>query len=184
MTTDEILRRLIEAYSVIDTVVSSPRPKAFGNNMPEVLRFPTEQDVWDAEMESIASDGGMTFRVLQDQRIRDLERVARSHYSSRQITQAEEAIRWPALVEDPVRREIADPQGQMRQPRRQMDKMADRPQQEKAPQICRAKTKFLPPDNPCSAGYQGQDRPRTTDRGGTVTIDGPDTLTEKTASDH
>jgi hypothetical protein len=106
MTTDEILRRLIEAYSVIDTVVSSPRPKAFGNNMPEVLRFPTEQDVWDAEMESIASDGGMTFRVLQDQRIRDLERVARSHYSSRQITQAEEAIRWPALVEDPVRREM------------------------------------------------------------------------------
>lgn len=106
MTTDEILRRLIEAYRVIDTVVSSPKPKAFGNNMPEILRFPTEYQVWEAEMDSIKTDGGATFRQMQEGRVRELERTARSHYTSQQISQAEEAMRWPSLVADLTRREI------------------------------------------------------------------------------
>jgi hypothetical protein len=106
MTTDEILRRLIEAHRVIDAVVSSPRPKSFGSNMPEILRFPTEYDVWMAEMDSIKSDGGATFRSMQSHRVRQLEQLARSHYTSKQISDAEDAMRWPAMVQDPTRREL------------------------------------------------------------------------------
>lgn len=106
MLTDEILRRMIEAYQVIEIITDSPRPKAFGSNMPDLIRFANDSDVWRAEMESIKDDWGRSFRQMQADRVRELERTARSQFTPRQITDAEEAMSWPALIDNVTKREI------------------------------------------------------------------------------
>lgn len=106
MLTDEIQRRLIEAFQVIEHITDSPMPKAFGNGMPDVIRFASADAVYAAQLESFQKDWGFTFRQMQDDRVREFARTARSHYTAAQISQAEEAISWPALVEHPVKREI------------------------------------------------------------------------------
>ncbi len=106
MLTDEILRRMIEAYQVIEITTDSPKPKAFGSNMPDLIRFANDSDVWRAHMESLQDDYGRSFRQMQADRVRELERTARSQFTPKQITDAEEAMRWPALVENVTKREI------------------------------------------------------------------------------
>lgn len=106
MLTDEILRRMIEAYQVIETITDNPRPKAFGSNMPDLIRFANDSDVWRAHMESLQDDYGRSFRQMQADRVRELERTARSQFTPRQITDAEEAMSWPALIENVTKREI------------------------------------------------------------------------------
>ncbi|MBW3096825.1 hypothetical protein [Pseudohoeflea coraliihabitans] len=106
MSPDIILARLVEAHQVIESTVNSPRPKAYGSAMPDIIRFPSGSDVWRTHMESLKDDHGASFRQMQDDRLRDFVRTARSHWSARQISEAEEAMIWPSLVENPVKREI------------------------------------------------------------------------------
>lgn len=108
MLTDEILRRMVEAYKVIETITDSPCPKAFGSNMPDIIRFANDSDVWMAHMESLQDikDMGRSFRQMQADRVRELERTSRSQFTPRQITDAEEAMSWPALIENVTKREI------------------------------------------------------------------------------
>ena len=106
MLTDEILRRMIEAYQVIEIITDSPKPKAFGSNMPDIIRFANDSDVWAAHMESLKDDYGRSFRQMQADKVRELEKTARSQFTPRHITDAEEAMSWPALVENVTKREI------------------------------------------------------------------------------
>ena len=57
-------------------------------------------------MESIKDDWGRSFRQMQADRVRELERTARSQFTPRQITDAEEAMSWPALIDNVTKREI------------------------------------------------------------------------------
>lgn len=106
MTTDEVLIRLVEAHKVIESTVNSPRPKAYGSAMPEVINFPSAQAVYSMALDSLRNDNGQTWFMHSNGRIRELLRTARSHWTAKQITDAEEAILWPSHVEDPEMREI------------------------------------------------------------------------------
>jgi hypothetical protein len=106
MLTDDILNRLVASYRVIETITDSPRPKAYGSSMPDLIRFATDSDVWRAQIESLKDDNGATFRQMQADRVRDFARTARSQFTPREIQEAEVAMSWPALVDHPVHREI------------------------------------------------------------------------------
>jgi len=106
MLTDEILRRLIDAYTVIEAITDRPNPKAYGSAMPDLIRFANDAEVWRAHLESLKDDMGATFRMMQADRVRELERTARSQFSPKRISEAEEAMRWPSLIENTTKREI------------------------------------------------------------------------------
>lgn len=106
MLTDDILNRLVASYRVIEATTDSPKPKAYGSAMPDLIRFANDSDVWRAQIESLKDDNGATFRQMQADRVREFARTSRSQFSPREIQEAEEAMSWPALVEHPIHREI------------------------------------------------------------------------------
>ena len=74
--------------------------------MPEVIRFPNQQAVYEMAVDSLLNDQGETWRMHAKHRLRDMERTARSHWTAKQISDAEEAIGWPKLVTDEEMREL------------------------------------------------------------------------------